>query len=66
MKAPEQKPTVKLTGIGGNVFLVLGIVMKALSKAGADREYVNQYMEETMSADYNNLLAVTMKYVNVT
>jgi len=66
MKAPKEKPTVKLIGEDGNAFRILVAVKRALKKTGADQEYIDQYREEAMSGDYDNLLAVTMKYVNVT
>lgn len=65
MKAPTSKPTVKLIGQDGNAFSVMGNVKRALKRAGADREYIDQYLEEAMSGDYNHLLTVSMKYVNV-
>jgi hypothetical protein len=65
MVKPKKKPTVKLVGNDGNAFSIMGNVTKELRKAGADKEYINEYMEKAMSGDYNNLLAVTMNYVNV-
>ncbi len=60
-----EKPTVKLVGEDSNAFSILGKVSKALKNAGADREHIDAYMDEATSGDYNNLLAITMKYVNV-
>jgi len=65
MKAPSSKPTVKLIGQNGNAFSVMGNVKRALKRAGADQEYIDQYLEEAISGDYNHLLTVSMKYVNV-
>ena len=65
MKAPENTPEVQLTGNDGNAFAIMGAVSKALRKAGADKEYIDQYMDESMSGDYNHLLGVAMKYVDV-
>jgi hypothetical protein len=65
MKAPSSKPTVKLIGQDGNAFSVMGNVKRALKRFGADQEYINQYLEEATSGDYNHLLTVSMKYVNV-
>jgi len=59
MKAPSSKPTVKLIGQDGNAFSVMGNVKRALKRAGADKEYIDQY------GDYNHLLTVSVKYVNV-
>ena len=65
MIEPKIKPTVKLIGTDGNAFFILGRVKKALLKAGADKEYVSKYMGEAMAGDYDNLLVVTMGYVDV-
>lgn len=65
MKAPEVRPTVQLTGNDNNSFYILGKVTKALKRAGADQEYVDQCKKEAIAGDYNNLLAVTMQYVEV-
>jgi hypothetical protein len=65
MKAPPSKPTVKLIGQDGNAFAVMGTVKQALKRAGADKEYINEYLIEATSSDYNHLLTVSMKYVNI-
>jgi hypothetical protein len=65
MKSPSSKPTVKLIGQDGNAFSVMGNVKRALKRAGADQEYLDQYLKEATSGDYNHLLTVSMKYVNV-
>ena len=59
------KPTVKLTGVSGNAFAVMGVVSRALRKAGFDQEYIDKYMQESMAGDYNNLLTVAHKYANI-
>jgi hypothetical protein len=56
--------TVRLIGEDGNAFNILGKVRKALTKAGY-KDLAEQYIEEATSGDYNNLLAVTMEYVEV-
>jgi hypothetical protein len=56
---------VKLIGEDGNAFYILGKVSKALKENGYSH-LVKQYKEEAMSGDYNNLLRVTMEYVNIT
>ncbi len=66
MTEPTIKPNVKLIDTNGNAFAIIGRVRDALHKAGADKEYVNQYMDKAMAGDYNNLLCVTMDYVHMT
>ena len=65
MKGPLTKPTVKLVGKDGNPFSIMGRVKKALMQAGADKEYVDKYLQEATVGDYSYLLAVSMEYVNV-
>jgi hypothetical protein len=65
MKGPSTKPTVKLVGEDGNAFSIMGRVKKALRRAGADKEYIDKYLSEATSGDYDNLLVVSMEYVNV-
>jgi hypothetical protein len=61
----REKPTVKLTGEDGNAFAVMGAVTSALRKAGYTNEEVHEYQSQAMSGDYNNLLAVSMRWANV-
>jgi len=56
---------VKLVGEDGNPFSILAKVKTALKKAGVPKEETDQYLSEAMGGDYNNLLQVTMKWVNV-
>ena len=65
MKEPSTKPTVKLIGQDGNAFSIMGNIKRALKHAGADKEYIDKYLREATSGDYDHLLAVSMKYVNV-
>jgi hypothetical protein len=65
MKEPEQRPKVRLIGEDGNAFSILGIVSKALKSAGADKDYIDQYLKKAMDGDYNHLLGVTMEYIDV-
>ena len=57
--------SVPLIGQDGNAFAILGSVQRALRKAGASKDEINQYMEEAMSGDYNHLLSTTMEWVEV-
>jgi hypothetical protein len=48
--------------LDGNAFAILGAVRRALKQAGqADK--VPEYLSRAMAGDYNNLLAVSMDYV---
>jgi hypothetical protein len=65
MKGPLNKPTVKLISQNGNAFSIMGLVKKALKHAGADKEYIDKYLNEATSGDYDHFLVVSMEYVNV-
>lgn len=59
-----EKPKVKLIGEDGNAFLIIGKVLKALKRAGLEH-LCKEYTDKATSGDYDNLLAVTMEYVDV-
>ena len=65
MKEPITKPTVKLTGHDGNAYSIMGRIKQALKRAGADKEYIDKYLKEATSGDYDNLLVVSMQYADV-
>lgn len=56
--------TVKLVGEDGNALVIIGKVTRALRRAGYGDE-VDAYRYEALSGDYDNLLHVTMQWVNV-
>ena len=53
-----------LVGVDGNAFSVMGYTARALKETG-HRDMVAQMQKEAMSGDYNNLLCVCMKYVDI-
>ena len=55
---------VVLLGKSGNAFAILGAVKRELVKAGYG-DLAKQYVEEATKGDYDNLLRVTMEYVEV-
>jgi hypothetical protein len=57
--------SVQLSGNDGNAFAVMGAVKSALKKAGASKEELEQYLTDSMSGDYDNLLRVAMEWVKV-
>lgn len=56
---------VPLTGTDGNAFAIMGTVIRAMKEAGVATEIVEIYKDEAMASDYDNLLRVTMRYVDV-
>jgi hypothetical protein len=62
---PKYDVKVKLSGNDGNAFSVMGTVKQALKTAGASKEEIDQYLADSMSGDYDNLLRVAMEWVKV-
>lgn len=56
--------TVQLSGQDGNAFMVLGLVVKALKRAGHG-DAVAAFTDEAMAGDYDHLLRTAMRYVDV-
>jgi hypothetical protein len=55
---------VQLVNGDGNAFAIMGKVKNALQKAG-HRDAAEDFMDEAISGDYDNLLQTCMKYVVV-
>lgn len=56
---------VQLSGTDGNAFAIMGKVADALRRAGVPDNEVIEYRAESMSGDYDNLLRVAMRWVEV-
>jgi hypothetical protein len=63
VKYPEIE--VELVGHDGNAFAIMARVKSALQKNGVSSEEVDEYLAESMSGDYDNLLRTAMKWVSV-
>lgn len=63
VKCPEV--TVDLVGQDGNAFVILGLVCRGMKRGGVDESIIDEFRNEAMSGDYDNLLVTVMKYVNV-
>ena len=55
---------VPLAGMDGNAFSILGRVNKAMLRAKVPKEERDAYYAEATSGNYDNLIRVTMKWVN--
>lgn len=63
VKYPEIE--VELVGHDGNAFAIMARVRRALQDNGVSSEEVDEYLAESMSGDYDNLLRTAMKWVSV-
>lgn len=65
MEPKYPKIKVKLVGMDGDAFAILGRVREALRKAGVDPVERVAFSKEAMSGDYSNLLATCTRWVSV-
>lgn len=54
---------IDLTSIDGNAFAIMGAAQRILKQAGATKEELNEYLKESMSGDYDNLVATVGKWL---
>lgn len=52
-------------GEDGNPFMVVGHVRMALKRAGVDSGEIDEFSEEALSGDYDNVLQIAVKWVDV-
>jgi hypothetical protein len=61
----KPKPKLKLVGLDGNAFMILGRARLAGRKAGWPEEQTTAFTTEAMSGNYSHLLATCDKYFEV-
>jgi hypothetical protein len=57
--------TAQLSGQDGNAWAIMATVKNALKSIGVDKNEIDEYIEESMSGDYDHLLQTAMKWVEV-
>jgi hypothetical protein len=63
-KYPNVIVEIDVDGPDGNAFSIMATVSKALRNAGASKEEISQYTMDSMSGDYENLLAAADRWVD--
>ena len=63
VKYPEVE--VQLIGNDGNAYAIMGAVRRALKRARVSADEIDEYVKQSMSGDYDNLLRVAMSWVTV-
>lgn len=53
-------PTITLTGVDGNAFMIMGVARKSMRAADWTPEEIIEATDEMMSGDYDNLLRVAV------
>jgi len=56
---------VQLPGQDGNAFALIGKIARALRGAGIAADEVKEFRTECMSGDYDQVLQICMKWVDV-
>ena len=56
---------VKLIGTDGNAFALLGKVRQALRENGTPKEFIDAFLKEAMSKDYDHLLCTIASVVEI-
>jgi hypothetical protein len=56
---------VELVGQDGNAFAIMASVSKALRRANVPQAEIDEYLAESTSGDYDNLLATAVRWVSV-
>ena len=59
------KKKYDLVGIDGNAFSVMGYVRNAMREQKFGKDAIEEYTKAAMSGDYDNLLCVSMMWVDV-
>lgn len=59
-----KKVNLKLVGLDGNAFILMGAFRDQAEKEGWTEEEIDTVIEEAMSSDYNHLLATLIKHCN--
>lgn len=58
--------TVPMTTEDGNSMMIIGRVRKALRRNGVDNAELDNFSEQAMSGDYDNVLRTVMEWVETT
>lgn len=54
-----------LTTVDGNAFSIMGYIIKGMRKEGFTEQQIKEYQSKAMSSDYNNLVTVSLDYMEM-
>jgi hypothetical protein len=60
VNVPDKKVKLKLEGLDGNAFALMGAFQRQAMKEKWSREEIDQVLDECQSGDYSHLLATLM------
>lgn len=58
----DKKVTLKLVGLNGNAFVLMGAFQQQARKEKWTKEEIDEVLQECMSGDYDHLLATLMNH----
>ena len=61
----QEKPDLKLSGLDGNSFAILGRAVGVGKEFGWTKEQRKEFLDKATSGNRNHLLQVCMEYFNV-
>jgi len=61
----EIKPVLELANQDGNAFAILGRAKKVAKESGWSKDKIECFLTEAKSGDYDNLLAICIRYFDV-
>lgn len=64
LKSSKRKKKYNLVGVDGNAFMVMGYVRRALIESGHG-DKVAEYFAKAKSGNYDNLVAVSLDYIDI-
>jgi hypothetical protein len=56
---------VQLSGEDGNAYMIIGNVASALRRGGVSTPEIDEFIVEAKSGDYDNVLQIAMRWVEV-
>jgi len=62
METSKKKIELKLEGLDGNAFALLGAFKSQSRREGWDKDEIDTVIEEATSGDYNHLIATLLDY----
>ena len=65
INADVDRPQYTLVGVDGNAFSIMGYVSQCMKREKFTPEDIQDYFKRAKSRDYNNLLCVSMEYVDM-
>ena len=61
----KKKAQIKLSGVDGNAFIVLGKFKRALQDFGHSSDKITEIINDATSGDYDHVLRVVFKWCDV-